>query len=187
MDGKRRACVQLPGVHAWLGLCLSHVRKCEHPWESAGEEIRLSLLSRHLPCPHCQWQTSSSVKSRNSWVFRELLDQASQKNGWSGPGRCQHQRAHTPGKSVLPRSPRMRQSPGKAVSYRVFSNHASVSAQFCSKCISSLCLLETICYLYIKTLEKEMATHSSTLAWKIPWTEEHGRLQSMGSQRVGHD
>ena len=37
------------------------------------------------------------------------------------------------------------------------------------------------------TLEKEMATHYSTLAWKIPWTEEPGRLQSMGSQRVGHD
>ena len=36
-------------------------------------------------------------------------------------------------------------------------------------------------------LEKEMATHSSTLAWKIPWTEEPGRLQPMGSQRVGHD
>ena len=36
-------------------------------------------------------------------------------------------------------------------------------------------------------LEKEMATHSSTLAWKIPGMEEHGRLQSMGSQRVGHD
>ena len=36
-------------------------------------------------------------------------------------------------------------------------------------------------------LEKEMATHSSTLAWKIPWTEEPGRLQSMGSQRVGHN
>ena len=36
-------------------------------------------------------------------------------------------------------------------------------------------------------LEKEMATHSSTLAWKIPWIEEHNRLQSMGSQRVGHD
>jgi len=36
-------------------------------------------------------------------------------------------------------------------------------------------------------LEKEMATHSSTLAWKIPWTEEPGRLQTMGSQRVGHD
>ena len=35
--------------------------------------------------------------------------------------------------------------------------------------------------------EKEMATHSSTLAWKIPWTEEPGRLQSMGSQRVRHD
>ena len=36
-------------------------------------------------------------------------------------------------------------------------------------------------------LEKEMATHSSVLAWKIPWTEEPGRPQSMGSQRVGHD
>ena len=36
-------------------------------------------------------------------------------------------------------------------------------------------------------LEKEMATHSSTLAWKIPWMEEPGRLRSMGSQRVGHD
>ena len=36
-------------------------------------------------------------------------------------------------------------------------------------------------------LEKEMTTHSSTLAWKIPWMEELGRLQSMGSQRVGHD
>ena len=36
-------------------------------------------------------------------------------------------------------------------------------------------------------LEKEMATRSSILAWKIPWMEEPGRLQSMGSQRVGHD
>ena len=37
------------------------------------------------------------------------------------------------------------------------------------------------------TLEKEMAIHFSTIAWKIPWTEEPGRLQSMGSQRVGHN
>ena len=36
-------------------------------------------------------------------------------------------------------------------------------------------------------LEKEMATHSSVLAWRIPWTEEPGELQSLGSQRVGHD
>ena len=36
-------------------------------------------------------------------------------------------------------------------------------------------------------LEKEMATHSSILSWEIPWTEESGRLQSMGSKRVGHD
>ena len=37
------------------------------------------------------------------------------------------------------------------------------------------------------TLEKEMATHSSTLAWRIPWREEPSRLQSIESQRVGHD
>ena len=36
-------------------------------------------------------------------------------------------------------------------------------------------------------LEEVMATHSSILAWRIPWTEESGRLQRMGSQRVGHD
>ena len=36
-------------------------------------------------------------------------------------------------------------------------------------------------------LEKEMATHSSILAWRIPWTEDPGRLQSIGSQGVGHD
>ena len=40
---------------------------------------------------------------------------------------------------------------------------------------------------HFHALEKEMATHSSTLAWKIPWTEEPCRLQSTGSQRVGHD
>ena len=37
------------------------------------------------------------------------------------------------------------------------------------------------------SLEKEMTTHSSTLAWEIPWTEEPVRLQSIGLQRVGHD
>ena len=39
-------------------------------------------------------------------------------------------------------------------------------------------------YIY---MEKAMATHSSTIAWKTPWTEEPGRLQSMRSLRVGHD
>ena len=39
----------------------------------------------------------------------------------------------------------------------------------------------------MRKVEKAMGTHFSTLAWKIPWMEEPGRLQSMGSQRVGHD
>ena len=55
----------------------------------------------------------------------------------------------------------------------VLSTYASYWGQFC---------MGFICYL-----EKAMAPHSSTLAWKIPWTEELGRLQSMGLQRVGHD
>ena len=46
---------------------------------------------------------------------------------------------------------------------------------------------EWFCYLLQVLAEKAMATHSSTLAWKIPWTEEPGRLQSMGLQRVRHD
>ena len=41
--------------------------------------------------------------------------------------------------------------------------------------------------LFMAFLEKAMAPHSGTLAWKIPWTEEPGRLQSMGSLGVGHD
>ena len=42
-------------------------------------------------------------------------------------------------------------------------------------------------YVYVWGSEKAMAPHSSTLAWKIPWMEEPGRLQSMGLLRVGHD
>ena len=41
--------------------------------------------------------------------------------------------------------------------------------------------------MWVQPLEEEMTTHSSILAWEIPWTEEPGRLQSTGSQRVGHD
>ena len=43
------------------------------------------------------------------------------------------------------------------------------------------------CLSWEDPLEKEMATHSSTLAWEIPWTEESGGIQSMGSQRVRHN
>ena len=51
-----------------------------------------------------------------------------------------------------------------------------------------LSIVKCVYILYICNIsEKAMAPHSSTLAWKIPWTEEPGRLQSMGSLRVGHD
>ena len=48
--------------------------------------------------------------------------------------------------------------------------------------ISSSCTWIRVTEIYRAYMEKEMATHSSTLAWKIPWTGEPGRLQSMGSQ-----
>ena len=48
-------------------------------------------------------------------------------------------------------------------------------------------MLCTVYNIILSVLEKKMAIHSSVLAWKIPWTEEPGGLQSMGSQRVGHD
>ena len=55
------------------------------------------------------------------------------------------------------------------------------------KCLSTMQETQGQSLSWEDPLEKEMATHSSTLAWKIPWTEESGRLQSMGLQRVGHD
>ena len=49
------------------------------------------------------------------------------------------------------------------------------------------CMLSMFAAIYMVSPEKAMAPHSSTLAWKIPWTEEPGGLQSMGSIQVGHD
>ena len=64
--------------------------------------------------------------------------------------------------------------------------HISLVAQMV-KCLPTMWETQVRSLGREDTLEKEMAIHSSTLAWKIPWTEEPGRLQSMGSQRVGHD
>ena len=47
--------------------------------------------------------------------------------------------------------------------------------------------IQVLCLGWEDPLEEEMATHSNILAWEIPWTEEPGGLQSMGSQRIGHD
>ena len=55
------------------------------------------------------------------------------------------------------------------------------------KCLSTMREIRVRSLGWEDPLEKEMAVHSRTLAWKILWTEEPGRLQSMGSQRVGHD
>ena len=55
------------------------------------------------------------------------------------------------------------------------------------KCLPAMWETRVLSLGWEDPLEKEMATHSSILAWRIPWTEEPGGLQSMGLQRVGHD
>ena len=70
--------------------------------------------------------------------------------------------------------------------YRCIEFRASLVAQRV-KCLPAMRETWVRSLGWEDTLEKEMATHSSTLAWKIPWMEEPGRLQSMGLQRVGHD
>ena len=55
------------------------------------------------------------------------------------------------------------------------------------KCLSTMRETRVQSLVWEDPLEKEMAIHSSTIVWKIPWTEEPGRVQSTGSQRVGHD
>ena len=55
------------------------------------------------------------------------------------------------------------------------------------KCLSTMWETQVRSLGWEDPLEKEMAIHSNTIAWKISWIEEPGRLQPMGSQRVGHD
>ena len=67
--------------------------------------------------------------------------------------------------------------------------HVTLNSPACDPClkIGTEMLFFFFLMFFKVNLEKEMATHSSILAWKIPWTEDPGRLQSMGSQRVRHD
>ena len=68
-----------------------------------------------------------------------------------------------------------------------FSRHGNLAEQWrMVRCLPTMRETRVWSLGWEDPLKKEMATHSSTLAWKIPWTEERGRLQSMGSQRVRH-
>ena len=65
-----------------------------------------------------------------------------------------------------------------------------VSASLVARMVKNPLAMQEVwlpCLVWEDPLEEEMATHSSTLAWEIPWTEETGKLQSIGSQRVRHD
>ena len=68
----------------------------------------------------------------------------------------------------------------------VLNKRASLVAQTVN-CLPAMCETWVRSLGREDPLAKEMATHSSTLVWKIPWTEKPGRIQSLGSQRVGQD
>ena len=70
--------------------------------------------------------------------------------------------------------------------YTVLLKRTSLVAQTV-KCLPTMREIQVRSLGREDPLEKEMATRSSTIAWKIPWTDKPGRLQSMGWQRVGHD
>ena len=82
--------------------------------------------------------------------------------------------------------PGLGRSPGKGIGYPLQCSWASLVAQMVK---NSPAMQETWVWSlgWEDSLEEGMATHSSILAWRIPWTEESGRLQPMGLQRVGHD
>ena len=70
--------------------------------------------------------------------------------------------------------------------YMINMNKTSLVAQMV-KCLPTMQETRVQSWGQEDLMEKEMSTHSSILAWKIPMTEEPGRLQSMGSQRIGHN
>ena len=71
--------------------------------------------------------------------------------------------------------------------YTLITFHVASLVALMLKCLPAMWETQVRSLGWEDSLEKDMATHSSTLSWKIPWTEEPGRLQSMGSQRIGHD
>ena len=90
---------------------------------------------------------------------------------------------HRVGDTIQPSHPLLSPSPPAVnlSSIRVFSNESVLRIRWADAKASALASGAA------RVLEKAMALHSSTLAWKIPWAEEPSRLQSMGSLRVGHD
>ena len=80
-----------------------------------------------------------------------------------------------------------REGNGNPLQYSPGKSHGRRTLLGCSPWGPYECLSGFTFTFHFHALEKEMATHTSILAWKIPWTEDPGRLQSMGSQRVRHD
>ena len=145
--------------------------KCKsHRWPSSQEERNYIFVNHHSPITnHCQANTPTPFSQ-----FRDLVVSNSL---------LLHGLQHT--KLPCP-SPTPRACSRMGIGYPLQYSWASLVAQPVKN-------LPAMWETWVRSLgwedplEKEMATHSTTLAWKFSWMEKPGRLQSMGSQRVGHD
>ena len=144
--------------------------------EGSGESRRPGLGAPGATC--LLWMGRAAARAPCAWGHVSAEDGESR---W--PGLC------APGATCLPSMSR-RQAQGPRVDAGSPSRHDSGSEGDGTKAVRpgfQFTSVSLICPLIRLHVEKAVAPHSSTLAWKIPWTEEPGRLQSMRSLRVGHD
>ena len=113
---------------------------------------------------------------------------------WAGTGRPQLPEGRC--RSAQSRWPKVErknewiwlQDPGAIGSCHSLAGNSKLAVGMATRVrTAAICVLFQFCQLLLYRMEKVLAPHSSTLAWKIPWMEEPGRLQSMGLQRVGHN
>ena len=150
--------------------------------------LNISCKGNHTICGLCVWLLPLSIFLRFIHVIvciRILLLYVYIMFHWGFPGSSagKESACHAGDSGSIAGSKR---SPGDRIGYPLQYSWASLGAQIVKN-------LPAMRETWVRSLgwedplEKEMATHSSILAWRIPWTEQPGRPQSMGSKRVGHD
>ena len=169
-------------IHLFFSVCenQNYSIAWELPWPV--ESPRRLCHSRHpttdpRPCISCLTVFQSSISLFPHLLRRQLASHLSSQ--WKSPGRELSPFCY----SLLPRK-------GVPLLYKTNSYSENLFSPRLAAVFSTyLCIdSQIVIKLFLcSSLEKAMAPHSSTLAWKIPWTREPGGLPSMGSHRVGHD
>ena len=173
---------------------------CRQLWHSDVLTLCASVVLKHV------YESHGDFPEAELWVMKDSVQVAGPGTGsaLSHPGflwttqplPCQHQdvgwepHAHLPISDNLTSTPRIRQDVDVGYFFLVLGWLLGLSASLVAQMVKRLPTMQETRVRSLgweDPLEKEMATHSSIHAWKIPWTEEPGGLQSIGSQRVRHD